>query len=218
MTRRGRALAFVALALAAAGAAAAIAEGYGSSVARGYGPLRPVVVATVRLAPGGRIGPEAIASALAVRRVPRRFVPDGALLSPAEAIGLEPEAVLPVGAYLLAAQLHAPRRRAPVPAGLGGNRRPVEISVSGAEALLAAGSGPAGARVDVVVTTEPEGPSPGRTYVAAAGVPLLGLSPEPGATGPGGTAVATLALRRGQALRLIEAESFARRVTLLPVA
>ena len=44
MSRRGRALVFLVLAIAAAGAAAAIAEGYGSSVARGYGPLRPVVV------------------------------------------------------------------------------------------------------------------------------------------------------------------------------
>lgn len=218
MTRRGRAVAFILLAMVAAGAAAAIAEGYGSRVARGYGPLRPVVVVTARLAAGARIGPDSLAGALAVRRVPERFVPAGALVSPAEAIGLSPQAALPVGAYLLAAQLQPPRRRAPVAPGLAGGRRPVEISVSGADALLAAGPGVVGSRVDVVVTSEPDGPGPGRTFVAAAAVPLLALSPEPEAVGSGAGAVATLALRRPQALRLIEAESFARRVTLLPGA
>lgn len=215
MSRRARAVAFVLLALVAAGAAAAIAEGYGSSVARGYGPLRPVVVATTRIRAGAAIGPETVAGDLTVRRVPARFVPAGALATPAEAVGLSPSAVLPVGAYVLAAQLEAPKRHSSASRELGGDRRPIELTVSGADALLAAGPGPVGARVDVVVTTEPTGPGPGHTYVAAADVPLLGLSPEPGGVGPGGTAVATLALRTGQALRLIQAESFARRVTLL---
>ncbi len=215
MTRRGRALAFLLLALVAAGAAAAIADRYGSNVARGYGQLRPVVVVSAGLPGGERIGPGKIASALAVRRVPERFVPPGALASPAEALGLVPDAVLPAGSYLLAEQLHLPRQRVPAP-GLGGDRHPVEIAVSGATALLAAGPLPAGSRVDVVVTSEPRGPGPGRTYVAAAGVPLLALTPGEGGTGSGEGAAATLGLTREQALRLIEAESFARRVTLLP--
>jgi hypothetical protein len=46
-------------------------------------------------------------------------------------------------------------------------------------------------------------------------VPLLGLAPDAGEPGTGGTAAATLALTRSQALRLIAAESFARRLTLL---
>ena len=54
MSRRGRAIAFLLLALAAAGAAAAIAEGYGSRVTRGYGPLRPVVVVESALPSGAR--------------------------------------------------------------------------------------------------------------------------------------------------------------------
>ncbi len=68
----------------------------------------------------------------------------------------------------------------------------------------------------MVVTSEPDGPGPGRTYVAAAGVPLLALRPGPEGVGPGGTAAATLGLTRRQALRLIAAESFARKVTVLP--
>ncbi|HXS46146.1 MAG TPA: hypothetical protein VN756_01640, partial [Solirubrobacterales bacterium] len=99
---------------------------------------------------------------------------------------------------------------------LGGGRRPVEIAVSGAGALLATGVAQSGSNVDVVVTSEPTGAGPGRTYVAAAGVPLLGLTPSEEGPVPGATAAATLGLTKAQALRLIAAESFARKVTLLP--
>ncbi len=216
MSRRGRAVAFLLLALGAAVAAAAIADGYGSSVARGYGPLRSVVVLDSSLPAGKRIGPRQVGSALALRRVPERFVPPGTLASPAEALGLVPRAPLPPGSYLLATQLGTARRRAARPPGLGGGRRPVEIAVSGAGALLAAGSPPAGLRVDVVVTGEPSGPGPGRTYVAAASAPLLGLRSGPEGSEAGAAAEATLALSKAQALRLIAAESFARKITLLP--
>jgi Flp pilus assembly protein CpaB len=213
MSRRTRAALFLALAVLAAAGAAAIVAGYGSSVARGYGPLRPVVVLEAGL-PGGRtIGPQEVASSLGVRRVPERFVPAGALSVPTDALGLAPRGPTPAGSYLLAGQLRPPRpARRP---GLRGNRRPVEISVSGAGALLALGR-PAGVRVDVVVTAEPSGPGPGRTYVAASRVPLLALGPGEDGPGPGGTSAATLALTRPQALRLIAAESFARKLTLLP--
>jgi hypothetical protein len=94
----------------------------------------------------------------------------------------------------------------------------VEISVSGAEALPATGLAAAGVKVDVVVTTEPSVSGAGRTYVAASAVPLLALGPGADGPGPGGTAAATLALTKPQALRLIAAESFARKLTLLPEA
>lgn len=216
MSRRARAAVFLALALLAAAVAAAIADGYGSSVARGYGPLRPVVVLTRVLRPGRPLGPEEVAAALEVRRVPMRFVPPGALVSPSDALGLAPASAIPAGSYLLAAQLRPPHRRNAEPTLLGGRRRPVEISVSGAEALLAAGVTPPGTKVDVVVTTEPTGPGPGRTYVAAAGVPLLALGPGADGPGPGGASAATLGLTKRQALQLIAAESFARKLTLLP--
>jgi hypothetical protein len=92
----------------------------------------------------------------------------------------------------------------------------VEISVSGAEALLSTGSQGREAKVDVVVTAEASAGGPGRTYVAAAAVPLLALGPGSDGPGPGGTSAATLALTKRQALRLIAAESFARKLTLLP--
>ncbi len=215
MSRRARALVFVLAALMAAAAAAAIADGYGASVARGYGELRPVLVAEEQLQAGREIDPGQ-AAALAPRRIPARFVPPGALANPTEAIGLVPAATIPAGSYLLASQLRPPRARSARPFGLGRGRHPVEIAVSGAEALLVAGAQPVGDRVDVVVTAEPSGSGPGRTYVAATAVPLLALGPGVDGTSAEGIAAATLGLTRGQALRLIAAESFARRVTLLP--
>jgi Flp pilus assembly protein CpaB len=214
MGRRGRALAFVLAALSAAATAAAIADGYGASVARGYGELRSVLVAAEDLRAGRPIDPRQ-AAALERRRVPLRFVPPGALAEPAEAIGLEPLAAIPAGSYLLASQLRLPRSATGAVPGLAPDRHPVEIAVSGAEALLVAGAQPVGERVDVLVTTEPSGAGHGRTYVAAAAVPLLALAP-PAEGAAEGISAATLGLTRDQALRLIAAESFARRVTLLP--
>jgi pilus assembly protein CpaB len=214
MSRRRRAIVFAMLALMAAVGAALVADRYGARVAGSYGALRPVVVVGAPIPAGRRLEPEAIASDLAVRRVPARFVPPGALLAPEEALGLVARAPLPVGSYLLAAQLEVPRGRAPH--RLLGDRRRVAISVSGADALLAAGLPAPGSGVDVVVTSEPRGAGPGRTFVAAADVPLLSLRPGAEGPGPGTLATATLALTEDQALRLIAAESFARKVTLLP--
>jgi Flp pilus assembly protein CpaB len=215
VSRRGRAVAFLLLALLAAGLAAAIADGYGSRVTKGYGPLQAVVVASRPLVPDGPLGLDEVSAGLARRRVPTRFVPPGALRAPEEALGLVPVARIPAGSYLLSPQLRPPGHRDPNAASLGG-RRPVEISVSGAEALLAGGMDPRGTAVDVVVTTEPSASGSGRTYVAAAGVPLLALGPGADGPGPGGTSAATLGLTKHQALRLIAAESFARKLTLLP--
>ena len=88
MSRRRRALLFLLLALLAAVGAATIADGYGESAVRGYGPLRPVVVLAADIAAGRRIGPREIEADLELRRVPERFAPPGALLAPGEALGL----------------------------------------------------------------------------------------------------------------------------------
>ncbi len=211
MSRRARAGGFLAAAALAAAAAGTVANGYGDSVVRGYGELRPVVVARADLRGGERIDPGLAAGRLEVRRVPVRFAPPGVLAAPAQAVGFETVAAVPAGAYLLGAQLRSPASaRRP---RLRGGRRPVEIEVSGAGALAALGPGRDGAQVDVVVTAEPSGAAAGRTYVAAPAVPLLGLAPS----GEGaGAATATLGLTRPQALRLIAAQSFARRITVIP--
>jgi Flp pilus assembly protein CpaB len=214
VSRRARAIAFGVAALIAAIAAGAIADGYGDSVARGYGALRPVVVASAQLPAGKAIAPTVAETDLEVRQVPARFVPAGDLRGPAEAIGLAPAAAIPSGAYLLAAQLRPPRSDRPGPS-LAAGRRPVQIAVTGVEALAVDGADPVGSRVDIVITTEPGDGGTGRTYVAAAGVPLLGLGAGPEGD-VAGAAEATLGLTRPQALRLIAAESFARQVTVMP--
>jgi Flp pilus assembly protein CpaB len=214
MSRRGRAIGFLLAAGLAAVAAAAIADGYGESVARGYGELRPVLVARGRLEAKRPIDPATAAEQLEVRRVPAPFIPPGALSAPPEAVGLVPTVAVPAGSYLLAGQLHPPRER-PHGVGLEDGRRPVEIEVSGTNALLATGAQPVGGKVDVVVTTEPSGSDRGRTYVAAPAVPLLSLAANAEGPTAEGAAV-TLGLTRAEALRLIAAESFARRVTVIP--
>ncbi|HEX5982783.1 MAG TPA: Flp pilus assembly protein CpaB [Solirubrobacterales bacterium] len=214
MSRRGRSIGFLVAALLAAATAAAVADGYGDSVVAGYGELRPVVVAASNLEAGSELDPVTVAEQLEVRRVPVRFAPPGALGAPTEAVGMVPTGPVPAGSYLLAGQLRPPRRDGLGPR-LGNDRRPVEIAVRGAGALSALGVQPVGSKVDVVVTSEPAGSGGGRTYVAAAAVPLLGLGPA-GEGAVEGTTTVTLGLTRSQALRLIDAESFARRVTVIP--
>jgi Flp pilus assembly protein CpaB len=213
VSRRGRAIAFGLAALGAAAISAALADGYGERVASGYGELRPVVVATSALAAGQRLDPELVGR-LEVRRVPARFVPPGALSTPPQALGLVARAPVPAGSYLLASQLRPPGSGSRPGLMLGRGRRPVQIAVSGAGALLAAGPPPRGTTVDVVVTVEPKGSGTGRTYIAAPAVPLLALAVGSEAEAVG-SAQATLGLTRAQALALIHAESFARQVTIL---
>ena len=214
MSRRTRALAFLLAAIACAALAAALAGRYRAGVAAQYGGLRPVLVAVADLPADAAIGPAEAKRALAVRRVPARFAPPGALRRPAQALGRAPAAALPAGSYVLDAQLVVPRAERPraVP-GAGRGRRPVQIRVAGAEALTLGGSSPEGSRVDVVVSEQSGLGRRGRTYVAASGVRVLALSGPPG---PGEGWSATLALTRSQALELIGAEGGAREIRLLP--
>jgi Flp pilus assembly protein CpaB len=224
MRRRARAIAFGCAALVCAGLAAAMAGGYRSDIQSELGPLRSVVVTTARIPAGQAIPAKQVGELLEARRVPVRFAPPGALSAPEQAAGRAPVAALPAGSYVLDSQLREPgarKRDSAAHAHIAPGRKPVEITVTGAEALAAAGEDPVGSRVDVVVTTEPGPGGSGRTYVAAHDVKLLGLS-EAGdsATGDyqlsnGAEWTATLALTKHQALRLIQAENFARGVRLI---
>jgi hypothetical protein len=92
------------------------------------------------------------------------------------------------------------------------------VTVTGAGSLAAMGD-PAGTRVDVVVAGEPVTGGRARVRVAAAGVRLIALvpaSPEEATSEGEDSWNATLALHRREALRLIEAENFAREVRLIP--
>lgn len=217
MKSRARAAAFALGALACAGLSAAVA---GTAQAPGgdeLGVLRPVVVTAAPLERGTLIGAKEAGRALAERRVPESFVPPDALGVSTEAVGRKLGTSLPAGSYLTASAL-----RSQVPGGArpsGGPPKgttPVEITVTGAGALAASRTD-SGDRVDVIVSGDSApGPSAGRTYVAATAVPLLALREaraEPGLEQD--LWIATLALTRDQALRLIRAESVAAQVRLL---
>ena len=219
MSRRGRAAGFACAAAVCAGLAAAATGGDRSETE--LGELRPVLVTTRTLPAHRPLRREALADALELRRLPERFLAPDALADPAQAVGRRPAAPIPAGGYLVASQFEPPRsgRDARGPQ-LSGGRRPVEITVAGAGALAGERGGP-GRRVDVVVTTEPTaGAGAGRTFVAARAVGLLDLRPATGDAAavepaPTDTWVATLALTRPEALRLIHAQSFAREVRLI---
>ena len=186
------------------------------SVARGYGPLRPVVVLAPGLpagqadrAAGGRLGAgrAAGAGALRARRAlwplrPRRSAwCRAAPLPPAPTCS--PRSCARRGG---AGAPAAARRRPPAGRDRGQRRR-------GAARARPAPAGSEGRRGRHHRT---ERAGPGRTYVAAAGCRCWrsARARRPG-TGRHCSA-ATLGLTRRQALRLIAAESFARRLTLLP--
>jgi pilus assembly protein CpaB len=221
VSRRGRAIAFASAAAVCAGLAAAATGRPDSDLAGQGGELRDVLVAARPLEAREPLGAAALRDAVEVRRVPERFVPADALSSATQVAGRRPAVAIPPGSYLLSSELAAPRAdSSPRPEADPGHR-PVEITVTGAGSLA---SGQATAqRVDVVVTTEPgAGGGAGRTYIAAPAVELLDLRAAEGAGGDvvpgpasGDTWSATLALTRAQALRLIQAESFARAVRLI---
>ena len=212
MNRRRRALLLTVLALAAAGLAMTLVNGYSTSVVDSYGALRPVVVVTKPIGRGKEVSPQMAGRNFEVRRIPVRFTPAGAVTTPDQAIGFETGGPLYVGSYLTANLLRRPETGREKPAIPDRGRHAVEISVSGAGAL----TGTAG-RVDVLVTTETRtGTGNGRTYVAARRVPLIAIG-RTGASDAGvGLTQVTLGLSRQQAIDLVEAESFARRVTILP--
>lgn len=211
MSRRRRALVLLAAALICALLAATVASRYRARVDARYGPLRPVLVTATELPAGQAIGTDA---ALEVRRVPTAFVPPDALSRPREAVGRAPGAPLPPGSYVLDAQLVVPQPSPPPAARADRGRRPVQLPISGAEALLLDGAAPEGGRVDVVVSGRTGLGNGGPTRVAAEGVRLLSLQKP---AGPGEGWSAALALTREQALELIGVQGAGRELRLLPV-
>ena len=212
MSRRARALGFLLAAIVCAVLAASVASRYRTRVEAQYGPLRAVVVSTAQLPPGRPIGPGQAAASLTVRRVPARFIPPGALTRPGDAIGRAPGAPIPAGSYLLNAQLVVPQAEPARPTGVGEGRRPLQVSVAGAEALLVGGASPEGKRVDVVVSRQSGLGLSARAYIAAEAVKLLALEGPPD---PGEGWSATLAVTEEQALALIGAQSGGREIRLL---
>lgn len=215
---RRRGLLLLSIALASGGLAASQVHERERSVAAQVGPAVPVLVAARDVPAGARIA----RGALALRRVPARFVPPDALGSAAGVAGVAgARAAVPVaaGTYLTAGLFEGAGRGQPGGGGIGRGERAVTVEVSGAAALVP------GARVDVLVSTESG--AGGRTLMALAGAVLLRLEAGGGgyddpeataATGPGAggpTALATLRVTVRQAVYLTAADNFAREIRLL---
>jgi len=211
MTRKRRAMLMLTAAAGAGILAVTLVGGYSSSVADSYGEMRPVVVLTRGLVPGEVISTKVMATSFETRQVPVRFVPTAALSDPAQAVGLVPVGPLPAGSYLTGPGLEPPGSDKPRVPVAGRGRHAVQIAVAGAGALTGSG------RVDVLVTTD-NNRGGGRTAIAARRVPLISIGRSgQSEVGPGLTEV-TLGLTRRQAIRLVDAETFARRITVLPPA
>ncbi len=219
MSRRGRAVAFLLLALRGGGVAAAIADGYGaerraglrrrcarsSSLERDPAGRRADRLRESRRGAGGTARPAALRPARRARRARRRARPrpEGGAARPA-----------PTCSPRSCGRRGAADATRPASAG---DRRPVEIAVSGAGALLAAGPAAAGARRSTSSSpSEPTGPGPGAPTSPPPACRCWRWSRAPTARARAARSAATLGLTRPQALRLIAAESFARKVTLLP--
>jgi pilus assembly protein CpaB len=201
------------VALASGGLAASQVRERERSVAAQLGPAVPVLVAVRDLRAGARVSPGAVA----LRRVPARFVPPDALASSAGVVGLRPAAPVAAGGYLTAGLFERSNDGHRGGGDVGRGERAVTVEVSGAVGLAV------GSRVDVLVSTE-AGAGGGRTLMALAGAELLRLAPssgpadgatptEPAAAGP--TALATLRVSLRQAVYLTAADNFAREVRLL---
>jgi Flp pilus assembly protein CpaB len=163
-----------------------------------------VVVATSRIPARTRIGPAQATGELAIARIPARFVPAGAIHDPRRAGGATTAIEIPRGGYLTQATLTPARDPSSL---LRPGERAIDVEVSGGARLASLG-GP-GARVDVVVTTEPRNGAP-RAFVAADGAELIALRPS-----DGGNAIATLRVPVKQAVFLTAATSFGRDARLL---
>jgi pilus assembly protein CpaB len=218
-SRRRRGLFLVSIALASGGLAASEVRDRERSAAEQLGPKVGVLVAARDLRAGSRIGRDA----LALRRVPARFVPPGALASATGVIGARAAVPVRAGSYLEAG-LFARRESGRSGGGIRRGERAVTVEVAGGGALANLA---AGARVDVLVSTE-TGAGGGRTVMALAGAELLQLGEaagrpyadsdavEPtssGASGP--TALATLRVSLRQAIYLTAADNFASEIRLL---
>lgn len=215
-------MALLATALAAGGLAASQVSGREREVESQLGPPAPALVAAADIKRGTRLTPGQLPHLLAVRDVPRRWLPPDVLAAPEQAVGLRASVAIPVGAYVTAGAVEEQtggRADRPDPSTLARGERAVNVSVAGAEAFAGA-SGGGGTRVDVLVTTEGRSGGTGRTYVALEDVQLLGLrqgggSERQAGDGAAGDAVATLRVTARQAVYLTAAQNFAKEVRLL---
>jgi pilus assembly protein CpaB len=213
MTRRRRAAALLGLALLLGVLAASDVAGREAALRRQLGPTVSVVVVRSPLAAGQRIA----RGALALRRVPARYAPAGAIADPGVAVGRRAAVAIAPGADLDPALLAIAAGQASHagPALARGERALDVLALADPEAV------PTGARVDVLVTNDAQGGATGATRMVLEGAEVLQARPASAAQNPDASAglprvLATLRVRVRQAVALTAAISGAREVRLLP--
>jgi pilus assembly protein CpaB len=216
MTARRRALLLGGLALVLGGLAASNVAGREAALTRRVGELVDVVVAREPIAAGAAVRERA----LAVRRVPRRFAPEGAIAAPAAIVGLRAAADVPAGSDLVAALFGdgRPSQRGPQ---LRRGERVAQLVALASPELVTAGS-----RVDVLVTPEPRSGAGGEAVLALEDVEVLDATPaaasdapasgSAGRPAPGSRVAVSLRVTLRQAVYLAAAQDFARELRLLP--
>jgi pilus assembly protein CpaB len=196
MSRRRRAALLLGLALVLGALAASDVARREAALRDQVGPAVHVLVARTWLAAGRRVKP----GDLAVRRVPERFAPTGALPVPELVIGERLAVAVPAGAPV---GEHLLERAAAAPVMRPGERA-AEVVARGSPALIAPG-----ARVDVVVTRERRD-----SQLALEDVEVLAARAIP-AEGTGPQVAATLRVTVRQAVYLAAAAPFAAEIRLL---
>jgi pilus assembly protein CpaB len=213
VTGRRRAAALLGLALLLGVLAASDVAGREAALRRQLGPTVAVVVVRTPLRAGERIA----RAALAVRQVPERYAPPGAMHDPRAAVGQRAAVAIAertdLAAPLLAVPDAASEPRGPV---LRRGERALDLLAVGAADAVVAGS-----RVDVLVTYDGRAGAPGPTRVARADVEVLAARAPPTADASdsaGGLPrlLATLRVTVRQAVALTAAAAAARQVRLLP--
>jgi pilus assembly protein CpaB len=215
VSRRRRGVLLLGLALVLGGLAAADVSRREAAVDRRLRPLVPVVVARADLDPGATLAP----AQLAVRRMPARFAPAGALAAVRDAAGLRTAVAIPAGGFLTSGQLANPAAAGRAGPGLRPGERVSDVVAVGSADAIAPGT-----RVDVLVTREGQAGGEGRTSLALEDVEVLAAAPAPeddAASRPAPAmprVVASLRVTLRQAVYLTAAQSFSREIRLLPRA
>jgi len=213
VTRRRRAAALLGLAALLGVLAASDVAGREAALRRELGPTVAVVVVRAPLRAGERIS----RAALAVREVPERYAPPGALRDPAAAVGQRAAVAIAERTDLVAPLLAVPGAddEPRGPRLRRGERALDLVAVGAADAVVP------GARVDVVVTYEAHAGAAGPTRLALADAEVLAARPPPAQDAPdaaGGLPrlLVTLRVTVRQAVALTAAAAAAQQVRLLP--
>jgi pilus assembly protein CpaB len=209
VSRRRRAALLIGLALVLGTLAASDVARREAALTNRLGPLEDVLVTRTAVPAGRPVTPRA----LALRRIPARFAPPGALGGPGRVTGLAARVRLPAGAFVTTEVLRDPAQSG-LAGGLRRGERVAQVIATGDPRLIVAG-----ARVDVLVTSDGAGSAPGRTVLALRAVEVLDAAPAAAAGGgdatPGAKVQASLRTTLAQAVYLAHAQAFAREIRLL---